>query len=221
MIAVGAKAALAAGYLLAGSLSCPAASPPRVTAHFTNNPPVYSTSLSMQQLSALKIDTKFSHGANEVFVTSGVTEGNIEAQFKMEFQRRENAATDEMCLWVTDIAIEIGYKPVVYIAGEHPANSCRYNTTALHELKHVNTDVITLKEYLPHIEQYMQKTAAALPAAGPLPLSSVEAAKEEGMKKISTALSTVVDYMQVTRHRRQQAIDTRQEYLRLSKACPQ
>ena len=220
MIASGAKTVLTAGYILAGALSCPVATAPRVTVQLSNDPPQYSSALSVQQLKTFKIDTKFSHGSNEAFVTSGITESNLEANFNVGFQKLESADANEACIRLTDLAVTIAYKPVVYIASEYPANSCRYNTIALHEFKHVNTDIITIKEYIPYIEKYMQQTVTAFPATEPVPASSVEGAKSGMMEKIKTSLNTINDYMQRTRLQRQQAIDTRQEYLRVSRACP-
>ncbi len=220
MIGSGISVKAAAGIILANTLSCAVQPAATVSLSFQNTPPRYVHTESTADLSQRKIDTKFSHGPSEIFVTGGITESHLETKFKMSFKSMEDTVTLQGCYWPTDINVTVSYAPVVYIASDYDYQSCRYQQTALHELKHVNTDIITINEFLPHIRQSLQTAASALSVTGPFSLENKDQAQEGMMAAIKTALEASVNQMQATRQQRQQAIDTRQEYLRLSKACP-
>ena len=90
----------------------------------------------------------------------------------------------------------------------------------LHEARHVNTDIITFREYLPIMQADMQQAAARLQVMGPLAAHEVLPARDKTVDTLKTALGASVDKISAVLHQRQQAIDTRAEYMRSSRACP-
>lgn len=211
---------LAAGYLLTNAFICPAMPAPAVTTDFKNNPPTYKNDLSSKQLGSFTISTKFSHGPKEVFSTGGVTMGNISVNYEINFFQAQNAATEEFCLGVKDVAVTIDYSPDVYIASESKPGTCRYDTTLQHEIRHVNTDVLTLQEYVPLLQKAVADAAGNLPVTGPVNKKGLYVGQKQASDAVKSAVDAVVERLYSVRLARQQLIDTRQEYLRLSKVCP-
>lgn len=215
--------ALAKGYILAASiLTCPAAAQaPAVTFTFDNKPPVVDLSKNRADLSQVKISTQFSHHPKEQFLTEGITDTNIGIAHKMSFKAASNAFGRDVCLSLHEVNVTLTYAPVVYIASENAPNTCKYNTTWLHELQHVNIDALTLKEFAPHFEAAAKNAAAGFGVQGPLQTDEeVAAAQNAFSARLQESFSGVVSQMSKTLHQRQQLIDTRQEYMRLSRACP-
>lgn len=205
--------------VLAAVSACPQKPPPVVSLSFTQKPAVFDNSQSVQQLSQVKVDTVVAHKANEVFTTGGITSGKLKAGFRVNFKKMINPETGAGCVWADSVDVSVDYDPTVFIARDYPVGSCRYNAIADHERRHVSTDIITIQEYNEPLRANIQREAATL--------GSVYADNETQMKvvqtkmtdKIQDVLSSVMIVAETVRAQRQQQIDTRQEYLRLSKLC--
>lgn len=219
MILPALAAKLAPGYILAAIAACPAMPPPVVTIDFKNVPPVYDTSLTSAQLGRFHIDTTFSHGPSEIFHVGGLTESRIMSGFGLAYKIQEYPDSGEACLWTEKVEIRISYEPLVRISKDYAPGSCLYDTTARHELRHVNTDIITINEYIPA----MKKAVAAITAAlGPRKVRGEKGAKEAQdlfLAVVRTEMEKQAAELNRVRLLRQQQIDTRQEYLRLGKSC--
>lgn len=223
MMTEGIGLALAKGYILAASLlTCPAAAEaPAVEFVFDNQPPVVDRSKSYADLAQVKISTQFSHHPAEKFMTDGITDTNIRVDHAFSFKLRTNAMGRDACMSLKEVRVTLTYAPVVYIVNAHQPDSCRYNTTWLHELQHVNIDALTLKEYAPHFEAAAKNAAAGFGTKGPLSTEEdIAAAQKAFSESMKAAFAGLLEQMSKTLHQRQQLIDTRQEYLRLSKTCP-
>lgn len=212
-------AALPAAYMLAAVSVCAPQQPPVVTLDFTNKEPNVQNILSSKELGQFDVSTQFSHGRDEVFTTGGITAGHIGAGFELSFKKSMKPESGLFCLWLEKVAVSVDYAPQVHIASEYVPGSCRYQQTLQHEIRHVHTDLITLREFTPVIQQAVQSTVKTFSVAGPLPSDLVDQSQNEMGNTIKQALSDAVDHMDRIRLIRQQQIDTRQEYMRLSKAC--
>ena len=208
-----------AGYILAGLVSCDPQPMPAVTVSLNALPTQYSASQSSAELGKVSVDTKFSHGRDEVFVTGGLTESNIHAGFEAGFQKSRSMLTGKGCIWFGDISVTVTYAPVVFVSRDHAEGSCRYKEIVQHEARHVNTDVITINEYLPKIKKAVEEKVAELGIRGPLEEEAVEKAQSDMAGAIRTLLEKTIEEMHGVRMARQQLIDTRAEYLRLSETC--
>ncbi|MGE3624665.1 MAG: hypothetical protein AB7H77_12455 [Bdellovibrionales bacterium] len=188
---------------------------------FDNRPVVFSSAKSSAQLGQMKTSTVFSHGPNEVFVTGGITSSNISSQVELATATLTWKGEDLACLYPAGVKVTVTYAPEVYIASGYAPSSCRYQSTMQHELRHVNTDIITLKEFIPWVEERMKAQIAAIPLPRPQGAAARSGAEQQMMAGIQAALADAMNTMNSARMARQQMIDTRQEYLRMSKACPQ
>lgn len=213
------SAAAAKGYILAGLFSCVSVPSPEVQVIFNNKPPTVTHNLNHQQMEKFSVTTVFAKKPQEIFVRSGVTESKMSSNIDLNFQFVTTPLLGKSCLSLSEVIVHFNYDPVVHIAINYPQGSCAYRETWLHELKHVNTDVITITEFMPYFKKAMQQTTNSLPTRGPFPKEEMETHQKAMTEKLSDTLRAATKALEQTRQTRQQTIDTRQEYMRLSNAC--
>lgn len=212
----------AAGLLmLVLAQGCPPQQAATVTINVVNNPPVYDNSYSSAELGEVPIDTRISQHSDEVFITGGLTRGEITTSWNTSFSKLLDESSGLSCLWLKSVDLTLSYTPTVYIASEHRPGSCRYNVIMEHEVRHVNTDIMTLNEYLPLIQQNLQYAVNTLGVHGPYLDMQMQSIQQNMRDVISGRLRDTLLEMDSLRRQRQQLIDTRQEYMRLSRLCPQ
>ena len=199
---------------------CPPQQMPMVSIDVVNNPPHYDNSYSSAELGNIPIDTKIAKHKNEVFVTGGLTRGQITTSWETSFAKMLDERSGIACIWLKDIHLTLSYMPNVYIASEHRPGSCRYDVIMEHEIRHVNTDIMTLNEYLPRIQQNVQYAVDTLGVRGPFHDAQTDRIRQDMQDVVSGRLRDTLAEMDAVRRQRQQLIDTRQEYMRLSNLCP-
>lgn len=212
--------ALAAGYLLAAA-GCPAM--PHMAGDdtqmsFTHKAPVIENDKDAATLGSYNVSTTFSRSRNEIFKVGGLHLSEFVPRFIISY----NVAgrTDgKVCIAPASVSIAVHYEPRVLIASEYEKGSCMYGKVLEHEMQHVNVDIITFKELLPQLQKSVQAAAMSITPMGPMPEASLETAKNILTEKIKDALVASVEEIEQIRFNRQQRIDTRQEYLRISGAC--
>lgn len=199
---------------------CPPQQMPTVSINVVNNPPVYDNSYSSAALGEVPIDTKIAQHSDEVFITGGLTRGAVTTSWETSFAKLLDERSGVACLWLKSVNLTLTYTPNVYIASEHAPGSCRYGVIMEHEIRHVNTDIMTLNEYLPLIRQNLQYAVDTLGVRGPYHDVQMRRIQQDMQDVISGRLRDTLAEMDVVRRKRQQLIDTRQEYMRLSGLCP-
>ncbi|TAL26906.1 MAG: hypothetical protein EPN97_18655 [Alphaproteobacteria bacterium] len=210
---------LPAAYILAATGVCAAPPPPAVEMEFVNTPPVERNDLSGRQLGGFHISTTFAKSRNEIFTVGGLTISDFSPAYLVDFSIPADTVTGWPCLSVKDVKIKVNYAPTIYVASEFRAGGCRYKTTLQHEVRHVNTDIITFNEFLPVLRQAVQDAANGIGAVGPLKPENLIRERDKMVDRLKAALEAKVDEIEKIRFNRQQVIDTRQEYLRLSALC--
>lgn len=207
--------------MLATAVACgPAQKAPLVSMVFVPSQPQVTHTLDHNALGQFTISTKFSHGPKEVFQTGGITESNIQTHWNVGFEQHIDPSTNQACLYVENIDVKLTYDPVVHIASNYPQGSCKFKITWQHELLHVNTDLITLNERKPLIEQAAKQVAQRLTVIGPVDAATIPLQQQAVIDQVGAAVQAAFAPIDQIRMQRQQLIDTREEYLRLSKACP-
>lgn len=205
---------------LATALSCAApTTPPAVSFTFLPSPPQVTHNLDHAGLGQFSSSTSFSHHRNEVFLTGGITESNIQTDYQLSFRQLQNPTTGQACLSVDKVDVTLTYIPVVHMASNFPAGSCRFATTWEHELRHVNTDLITLNEYGGQLKLAAAQAANTIGAIGPVNITALPEQQSAVLAHIGAAVEKTLADIDKIRMQRQQSIDTREEYMRLSKAC--
>lgn len=191
-----------------------------VTMVFNKSLPIENNTLPSAELGKFSISTVFSKSRKETFTVGGITVSDFSPQFLVTFSGVTDPITGKTCLAAEKVELSLNYNPIVYIASEYRPGTCRYREIMLHEVRHVNTDIITFNEYLPVIQADVQRAAATLRVMGPLAQYEILPARDKTVETLKSALGVSVEKVGQILHQRQQAIDTREEYIRTSRACP-
>lgn len=220
MIGIG-KLSLLGGYMLASALVCTPEAPPKVTLTFDNQPAIFDHSKSSAELGTLKgAHSASSDYGGEFPIVGGLMSGNFELRFNLSLSATVRDATKEACLYPKDIKVTAFYQPTIYVANDHKKGSCRYDLTLGHEMRHMNVDIITINESLPTLRAAVENVVAGWTGFGPLPEKSLQAEQDRLAESLKAELQKISTKFETTRNLRQQTVDTREEYRRMSTACP-
>lgn len=208
------------GYVLASLMVCAPQQPPLIEFAFKSNPPVFNHEKTTTELSQnRKHSTSPNYGA-EFPIVAGLTDGEIKISYGISYQLSTRESTQDTCIWAKKIRILVEYIPNVYIAKNYKSNSCSYNMIYAHEMKHVNTDILTLNQYMPYFKNVAMRSVVSWHGVGPIKLNQADTVQKSIAAEFSTAVTAITNVFEKTRTSRQQQVDTRQEYSRLSKECP-
>lgn len=211
---------LSAGLLsLASMQACPQSPAPPVQIVTRNGTPQYYYHMPSAQLGGFQIDTTFQPSPNTTYVVGGVTNGKVLISRQMQIQTLSNTRTDQHCVSITQVVVTLDYQPDVYVASEYRPGTCRFNTTIQHEVQHVNLDIITLNEFIPRFQAYIQRALATLPPMQPVPQKMIPQMQEFIGQQVEVAAQQALAEMDQVRRGRHQRIDNAQEYDRLSRSC--
>lgn len=142
----------------------------------------------------------------ELFVSVGVTKTS-----------RSFSDTGWTCAAASEISVEIGFRNnTVYVADELPRGTCIHQEVLDHELTHVRTDRELLEDNIPQVEAYFRRAVENL---GIVQDASPASAFQSIDAYFSDATNDFTAAMGRERDRRQQGVDTADEYARVNAAC--
>jgi hypothetical protein len=199
--------------VLAQDVVCPSYPdvPVDISAHFDN--PTYDHSQDINAILRIANDSK--HSIKEG-LTLGVTRYDPVMEFNVSIHEMR-IASGLACAFVDHVDVNIGYKNVaVYIASEIPQDSCGFNQVMQHEQKHIDVNKQILAEYAPRIQSELKEY---LRMNGVFKQVKEDYALAILHDRLQQLLNGIITDMTEENHRRQQAIDTRAEYVRVSSAC--
>src|SRR5260221_7842457 len=125
----------------------------------------------------------------------------------------------DVCVRVDRIDVQITIAPrTIYIARGRRPGSCGYNVVLEHERKHEAVDDDVVIAHLPIIRQALE-TAATMAGTLVVPAYQRQEAVDRLTKAISDAFDRAITQLTAEQARRQAAVDTPQEYARVSAAC--
>jgi hypothetical protein len=152
--------------------------------------------------------------------TAGLTQSNI--KIVPDITSRFFALSDnsEACLYVDKISLQVMLAPTVWVANEFPLGTCMYQAVHDHEMRHVNADRIVTNQHLARIRAALTEVAMGRGFFGPLPPDQLKAATTAFMDQLEAVLQRETQAFYDDEMKAQQAIDTMQEYQRLSHLCP-
>lgn len=206
--------------VLASAYGCPQGPPPQVQIFTKNGTPRYFYHVPSATLGQAQIDTTFTPiDRDSVYVVGGLTQGNVTISRQLQMQTATRRGSDQNCVSATQVNVTLDYQPDVYIASEYKPGTCRYQTTMEHEVQHVNLDIITLNEFIPRIQSYIQQALISMPPIPPVPQQMVPQVQEMIGKRVEQAAQQALAEMDKVRKARHQRIDNALEYNRLSRAC--
>lgn len=211
---------LSAGYVLAGLFTCDPQAVPLITLDFQNNPVRIDNSKSSAALAELRQRSASPGYDGEFAVVDGITDSNFAFKYDMDFESVSRPVLRDACIRVKAVNLTISYTATVYVASQIPPGSCRHALTSEHEMRHVNTDITALKEFLPSVRKIVEAAVMSEAVTGHIPQAQVESAQASLSKKLTAVLGEATGALRRARALRQQQVDSREEYQRLSTACP-
>ena len=220
MLPAFAHISLSTGYILAGLFSCEPSTAPAITVQFQNNPPQISNTRSSTYLLNLKKDSSSPNYGREFPNLDGLTSGVFQFKFDLDFTNTEQMMLHTACVQTKAVSVVITYTPTVYISSSAAPGSCRYAATMEHEMRHVSTDIDTINEFIPRIKTLAKAALASTAHPKPINENEEESAQNDVSEQLSQVLEEETNAIQKARKSRQALVDTRAEYERLSRACP-
>lgn len=200
-----------------GMRSCEPQPPPRIEVTSVERPVQTDNSKSIREVTALAAGAYRPAGAWAH--ATGLTVGVFRFETKYKIRSITQAGSGINCYWLDTVTVELNFAPTVYIAREYPVGACRYDAVFAHEMKHVAVDREILGEYLPLVKDGLQEVADRVGVIGPTPRTAEAEVKRRIGATIEQAVNQTLDKIQVERRRRQQIVDTPQEYRAVQAKC--
>ncbi len=203
----------------AASSWCRPNTAPRITVIPSTENITYNYTLSEKQLNGFSIDTKNPYAGNIISDVGGLMKGGIQTEQKMSFGTMTNQKTNEICYWYNTVDVKIHISPTIYIANKFPRGSCMFNAILEHEKKHVVVDREIVNKYAIIIGKTLKDEIAAARIYGPVSKSKESLLGDKMRGRMKEILDNTTKQMSAERQKRQQAVDSLQEYERVNRSC--
>ncbi len=181
----------------------------------------YNYSRSLKDIQSVELTSPDPYGVHSLSITQGFMEGQIRMERTVALDYNLVNRGKEACIWYKDINVTIEITPTITIAREIKRDKCMFAAVLEHEKKHVYTDRQVVNDAAIAVAQRVYdkikqdgfvygpvKQKEAQPLATKLQQEIMKITEEEYMK------------MALDRNQRQQLIDSREEYDRVSALCP-
>lgn len=211
-----------AGYLhlAGGAVKCEPKRTPTVAVTASDIKIHYDHTKSQKQLDGFDIDTISPYDAKIQSHVGGLMSGEVRISQSLQFMQETYPAINSGCLFINYLDVKIVLSPTIYISKEYAKGSCMYNAVMEHERKHVELDRQIINKYtgllIGDLKTYLQRTGYKY---GPMSIRKIP----EAQKAINETLGGFIRQYSKTlndeRKRRQQDIDTREEYDRVNNLC--
>ena len=205
---------------LAARLSCEAKTKPRVTVTPVQSNIIYDFSKSKADLNRIDVDTISPYGPQHKTSVSGLMSGSIQLRSNVGFMHETYKYLGRGCVYLKGVDVTIHLEPTIYIANDFQQGGCMYNAILAHEFKHVREDQLIINKYTNLIGKALEKAVDQQGASfGPMRLSHMSEIQDQVKNAIQSAVIRVNDQLNVERRKRQQAIDTIEEYDAVGRRC--
>lgn len=185
-------------------------------------PVEYDLSQSREQLQSQKIDTINPYGFDTQSHTNGFMKGTITMRphVKLDYKTVFNGRA--VCIWYEKIDLKIAIDPAIVIAKEVAEDNCMYAAVKEHELKHVNVDRKIVNKYA---KTMGRKIFDGLQSrgfiVGPVSVEQAQDVAQRMQSTVSQLIELEYKKLEIDRAESQQAVDSLEEYTRVSNLCPQ
>ena len=205
------------GTTTAEANSCTMRALPQVMVSLDMPPTHTDTTRTLAQLSQMQNNTRL--GIIDSHQVGGLAVGDIQAQTQIAFDNDVNFFTGDTCVWVQALQVNLSLHSLIYIARELRRSSCDYRELLAHEQKHVTIDREIMNEYRAEIRAFLERRLVENGFVGPVPVSLARNVQADLVRAVGELVDTKMQELHRERDRRQQAIDTPEEYARLNAAC--
>lgn len=158
------------------------------------------------------------HGETQQGAVGGLGGGEI--GFKTESSFEIYQRSQEACVILKSVTVTFYTRPKIHIASDFPRGSCEFNAVLEHERKHVGVLQAYVKERTPHAKSHIANIIRRIkPAIGPIHPRQVDKAQEAMQKGLQSHIEAYNDQIMPELMKRQIAIDTPEEYARVTRQC--
>lgn len=179
------------------------------------------TSKTLDQIQRTDMDTINPYSFSGVTRIDGYMDATVTMRPEVKVGSVYNPKIGAFCLWYETINVRLEISPTIVIGKEIYQDLCLRKATVDHEMKHVQVDRKIVNKYAKIMGQ---KIYAAIKERGfraePVPKDYAQ----DMADRMSTVIAQILEHehnkMQIERLELQRAVDSLQEYERVSALCP-
>ncbi len=202
------------------NIQCKTKQAPKINVIPSNSHVRYDFSKTKAQLNTVDVDTVSPYGPNHKTYVSGLMSGSIEMKSQVAFAQETYPRRQQGCLYVQSVDVKIHIDPTIFVASEYPKGSCMHNAVLTHEYKHVREDQLIVNKYSNIIGRVLADVVNSRGAAfGPYETARIPHVQQNVQNSFAEVIKKYNQKMNEERQRRQQGIDSLEEYQSIGKRC--
>ena len=178
------------------------------------------TSQTLAEIQKATMDTINPYGFGTQSHTNGYMRGGIQTSHSIKLDHKFVYRNRAVCLWYDKIELKISITPEIVIAKEVAEDKCRFRAVKGHEMKHVMVDRKIVNKYA---KSMGQKIYSGLKSrgfmVGPIEASRAQEVAKRMQETVGQLLEVEFKKMEIDRSEMQQAVDSLEEYERVSAMC--
>ena len=192
--------------------SCAVARAPVASLSFINQDPMLDRHRSVRWL-----NNRANQGSR--YMVTGLTEYELQARFDMRLEPVE-VGVGAFCLYPIRINPEVEViKHLVYVASELERGTCEYDVVYAHEGQHVQINQHMEQDIQRELDAMVAEITADFAAMRPVGAGEVQRLQRRLLNQYGQDFKRRLCAIDLLRREDHRAIDTQDEYERLSKAC--
>ena len=202
------------------TIECQAKNTPNINVLPSKSVVKYDFTKTKPELNSVDVDTVSPYGPNHKTYVSGLMSGAIQVNHQVSFIHEKYDQLGQGCIYLKDVDVKIHIDPTIFVAKEYPKGSCMHNAVLTHERKHVREDQLIVNKYSNIIGQALQRLVESQgPAFGPYEIERMPFVQQNIQNSLNKVVTKYNDLMNQERQRRQQAIDSLEEYESIGVRC--
>lgn len=205
--------------LAADVVSCQINEAPKVIVRPEADATAYSHNKTTAQLTADGSDTISPYAHHQKTLTQGRMDGYLGIETKISFNTLSYETLRLGCIWYDTVEVTLKLSPTIHISRDLRKNGCEYKAVLEHEQKHVRVDREIVNKYAQKIGVALQSSINNIGARGPYPLVKMPDLQKDMQDYVVSVIKTQQSLMDEERFRRQQSVDTLEEYQRVQAQC--
>lgn len=198
---------------------CKAENAPVIEVKTSTDQVFWDYSKSEKDLNGFTIDTVNPYGKNVITDVGGLMQGGIVIGEQMSFRTITHNRMQQMCFWYDKVTVSLHIKPTIFIASEFPQNTCKHNAIKEHELKHIQVDREIVNKYAALVGAGVKQELDKQRVFGPYKVEQSKQVEAYMSGRVEAVIKYYNAMMEDERKRRQQLVDSLNEYERVNKLC--
>jgi len=201
-------------------VECKAKTAPKINVLPTKSHVKYDFTKTKRELNEVDVNTISPYGPQHKTNVSGLMSGAIGIKHQISFIHESYEQVDQACLYLKEINVKINIDPTIFIAKEYPQGSCMHTAVLTHERKHVVEDQLVVNRYANIIGRALVEAVNVKGSTyGPFKIDQLKQQQQQAQDSLHNIVKRLNLQMNEERQRRQQAIDTLEEYQSIGARC--